>query len=164
MEIRELATPDRGLVGELILVWDPATGQEYLNYGDPVSDREFVAVDSGEMVGWISGHHGSDSWGNLAAYEDRPLDWTCSYIVKLFVKPEKRSKGVGTRLVHAFERDALASGSDLSVVFPDESDDLVRVRAFYRRCGYLLMDPCQEHAGMQPWLMAKTLPSVTYDS
>ena len=158
MEIREATTTDYRSIGELILAWAPDTVQEYLSGDDPVSEREFVALEDGDLIGWISGHHHSESWGNLASYEDRPETWFCSYIVKLFVFQEKRSNGVGSRLVEGFERDAVAAGRDLVVVVPDESDDLKRVRRFYGNCGYVLMDPCREHARMQPWLMAKSVP------
>jgi predicted N-acetyltransferase YhbS len=53
-------------------------------------------------------------------------NWMCSYIVKLFVAPERTSQGVGGRLIEEFERDALDAGRDLIVVLPDESTDLTR--------------------------------------
>lgn len=158
MEIRQAETSDHRSIGELILVWDPDTGQRYLSGGASASEREFVALEDGDVIGWISGNHESGSWGNLAAYEDRPESWSCSYIVKLFVSPEKRSNRVGGRLVEAFELDAVAAGRDLVIVFPDESNDPRRVRRFYGNCGYALMEPSQDYARMQPWLMAKKVP------
>lgn len=158
MEIRRADRGDQVAIGNLILPWDRDNGPRYKDGRGRVSEREFVAEDADGIVGWISGHHGSTAWANLAAYEDRPEYWACSYIVKFYVQEERQSGGIGGLLLQAFEKDAQDAGRDLVVVFPDETGDKERLRNFYRDHGYKLMDPSRDHSRMPPWLMAKSLP------
>ena len=80
-------------IGNLIFPWDQDNGQRYQDGRGRVSKREFVAADVDGMVGWISGHHGSTAWANLAAYEDRPEYWACSWLLKFYVQEERQSGG-----------------------------------------------------------------------
>jgi GNAT superfamily N-acetyltransferase len=158
MDIRRANRGDQVAIGNLILPWDQDNGQRYQDGRGRVSEREFVAEDADGIVGWISGHHGSTAWANLAAYEDRPDSWACSYIVKFYVQEERQSGGIGGLLLETFESDAQDAGRDLVVVFPDETGDKERLRNFYRDNGYELMNPSRDHSRMAPWLMAKSLP------
>lgn len=160
MEVRESRWGDMEAIGELLAPWDRDLGWKYLKRRGRVSKREFVAEDAGGIVGWISCHHGSTAWANLAAYEDRPDNWACSWLVKFYVQEARRSGGIGALLLETFEDDAQNAGRDLVVVFPDETGDKERLRSFYRDHGYELMDPRSDHSRMPPWLMAKTLPVV----
>jgi GNAT superfamily N-acetyltransferase len=161
MKIRKATHGDWDAIGNLIFPWDREAGLRYQNGRAPVSDREFVAEESRGLVGWISGHHGSGAWANLAAYEDRPDDWSCSFIVKFYVQAESQSGGIGAQLLRAFEKDAQAAKRDLIVVHPDETGEKERLRNFYRTHGYELMNPSRLYSRMAPWLMAKTLPVLS---
>ncbi|AOY74197.1 hypothetical protein ARZXY2_4698 (plasmid) [Arthrobacter sp. ZXY-2] len=108
-------------------------------------------------MGWISGHHQSSSWENLARYEDMQADWMCSYIVKMYVSPSSRSQGIGQQLISRFEAATLEAGRNLIVVLPDETKELARLRRFYESCGFKLMAPSSEYSRMKPWLMAKAI-------
>lgn len=160
MDIRRANPGDQAAIGNLILPWDQDNGQRYQIGRGRVSEREFVAEDAEGIVGWISGHHGSTTWANLAAYEDRPEYWACSWLVKVYVQEERQSGGIGALLLEAFEDDALEVGRDLVVVHPDETGDVERLRTFYRDNGYELMNPSRDHSRMAPWLMAKSLPAL----
>lgn len=159
MEIREANRGDLEAIGNLIFPWDRDTGRKYQDRRGPINDPEFVAEDSEGIVGWISGHHGAKVWEHIAAFEDRPENWVCSYIVKFFVQAERRSDDIGGRLLRAFERDALDAGRDLVVVSPDETGEKERLLRFYRKHGYEFMDPCRDRSRIPPWLMAKSLPA-----
>ncbi|TQS88574.1 N-acetyltransferase [Arthrobacter sp. TS-15] len=158
MDIRRANRGDQVAIGNLIFDWDQDNGQRYQDGRGRVSEREFVAEDAEGIVGWISGQHGSGAWANLAAFEDQPDYWACSFIVKLFVRWERQSGGIGGLLLDAFEMDAQEAGRDLVVVHPDETGDKERLRNFYRDHGYVLMDPSSDHSRTPPWLMAKSLP------
>lgn len=53
MKIRESTSADMHAIGDLIRDWDADTGRRYeTRRRGPLSDREFVAEDPGEIVGW----------------------------------------------------------------------------------------------------------------
>ena len=75
----------------------------------------------------------------------RPNVWyegPVALLDELYVAPEKRGGGLGTQLLHAVERECLASGAELLEINVDGED--VDARRFYERHGYVTGNPGQD--------------------
>lgn len=44
-------------------------------------------VDGGRVVGWLRGHHPSESWGHLTDHRDSPDGKMCSCVTHIFTAP-----------------------------------------------------------------------------
>ncbi|MFQ4150321.1 GNAT family N-acetyltransferase [Arthrobacter sp. LAPM80] len=157
MEIREATRADYPDIGLLIMEWAPEAGNGYIHRKKPVSDREFVAEEAGVILGWVSGMHTSSAWAMVAECENQPEGWKCSFIVRMFVAQSSRDSGVGERLLEAFIADARKWNNNLVLLHMDETGDAERLRRFYVERKFCFMDPSQEYAGRDPWILGRVL-------
>lgn len=94
----------------------------------------FVADDAGALVGYVRGRLGDDEWNAaVVPHGERYLE-----IEDLYVLPELRSHGIGTRLLEAACEWAKAQGVRYLTLY-SSSVDTARVVRFY------------QSAGFQPW-------------
>ncbi|MFB6185191.1 MAG: N-acetyltransferase family protein [Haloarculaceae archaeon] len=90
-----------------------------------VADRALVAVEDGDVLGFVTfdvetGHYEQDVERGIVEH--------------LFVVPDRREEGIGTRLLSAAETALADRGVD--VVALDAMADNEAARRFYRRHGY----------------------------
>lgn len=76
-------------------------------------------------------------------------------MVKVYVSPDGRGRGLGPRLVEEVERHAADHGC--TTVRLDTRSDLVEARRLYARLGYVEVDPFNAGPYADHWL-AKDLP------
>ena len=117
----------------------------FTDYGDPVPDEGLearfgeyllVAELDGEIVGFLCAERQTIAFMKSeigrAAFPD---DEDYLELQELYVLPDHRGHGIGTRLVQTVLERGRASGIERSMVYSD-MPDYVQTARFYERCGY----------------------------
>jgi GNAT superfamily N-acetyltransferase len=95
-----------------------------------------VAANDVGIVGWLEGAHRSPyAWQR---FHDLPEDGggtSCSFVDFLFVEAGNRRANIGSKLLTAFETEAVDFGNDFMGLSLDSADHL-QAQAFYRAHGY----------------------------
>ncbi len=80
-------------------------GQKYFeNLINKENGIVFVAVEKSEIIGYIAGYNFTNSCR---------IDKHMAEVENMYIKPEFRGKGIGTKLVEEFENEAKARGVKL---------------------------------------------------
>ena len=107
----------------------PPLRDQLLEMGRDPSVALLVAVESGAVVGALSGSVGDQPKGGMLRYTGR-----LGYIADLAVASTHRQRGIGAALVSAFETWAVSKGAAHLRLFVHEGN--VPAETLYRQAGF----------------------------
>lgn len=126
-------------LGHLIKRWRPDKARQFLLNELSPTRLDHVAIDNGEVIGWIRGHHRQDYiWKNLVEFAARPEGWVCSYVSEMFVHPSWRRKGMGSLLIEGFMREVQEANNNAVILLMDQSSEELKdgLPKFYGANGF----------------------------
>jgi GNAT superfamily N-acetyltransferase len=85
--------------------------------------RQYVAVDGGELVGWVRSVHAGDS----------------TWVSNMYVSPSHRRRGIGSALLARMLRDDRKLGFKKSVLLSSHTGALVYPRVGFEQIGVLMI-------------------------
>jgi ribosomal protein S18 acetylase RimI-like enzyme len=141
IHIRTCSDEDLGAVAGLYRQWE-AEGITWGLTAETAADLRanlgpffLVAERGGEIVGFVAGrlrHAGAGPPDNLAVF---PVGAEYLEIEDVYVAPDARRAGIGSRLVQRVLGEARERGVDRSTVF-SSTRDTAAITRFYERLGY----------------------------
>lgn len=102
----------------------------YEDFAKCINDYSFVAVNDGEVVGFIDAEIKTDNEYNIF-----PIGSNYLVINDLYVKPEYRNNKIGKRLLALVESNALKNGL-INIFLSSATKDSESIRKFYTDNGY----------------------------
>ena len=124
-------------------------------FGDPTPGVPAIARRLAELLGAGSTFAVvvGEPVSGVALVTLRPNVWNdgpVALLDELYVVPEQRGAGLGTRLLRAVERECLAAGAELLEITVDGEDE--GARRFYERLGYVTGNPGQDSTTRESWV------------
>jgi GNAT superfamily N-acetyltransferase len=131
VEVTELLAQHRDEAGRLLKSVGLGRTATRVLSGRPARELRLVAIDGGEVVGFIEGHLDATGAEPYPEGHCPPFAW----VRQMVVDRRRRRRGVGRLLLAAFGERAMATGCTFLALQVAASPGARGRRAFFRSCG-----------------------------
>lgn len=135
VDIRKIEQQDNATLSHLIkkVFEEFGIAREGTVYTDPATDHLYELFDRPDAECWVAEENGT-LLGSCGVYPTDGLPAGCAELVKLYLSPEARGKGVGSILI----RNAIDRARQLgyNLLYLETFDELAKAVSLYYRLGF----------------------------